>query len=83
LTLTTDAAIIAKARRIAKRRKTSISAMVANFIASLDDSEPPMPDLPPITRRVLEMGAALPATPKDWDYRDELTDGMEEKYGVK
>jgi hypothetical protein len=38
----------------------------------LDDSEPPMPDLPPITRHVLEMGAALPATPKDWDYRDEL-----------
>lgn len=83
LTLSMDAAVIAKARRISKHRKTSVSAMVENFISSLDDTEPPMPDLPPITRRVLEMGAALSATPKDWDYRDELTDGMGEKYGVK
>ena len=83
LTLSIDSSVIAKARRISKHRRTSVSAMFSNFIASLDEESPEIQELPPITRRVLEMGAKLPPVPPDWDYRDELSDVLAEKYGVK
>ena len=83
LTLSIDSSVIAKARRISKHRRTSVSALFSNFIASLEEDVPPVQDLPPITRRVLEMGAKLPPVPADWDYREELSGTFAEKYGVK
>jgi len=83
LTLSVDSSVIAKARRISKHRRTSVSVMFSNFIASLDEVSPEIAELPPITKRVLEMGAKLPSVPADWDYRDELADTLAEKYGVK
>ena len=83
LTLSIDPSVIAKARRISKHRRTSVSAMFSNFIASLEEESPEIQELPPITRRILEMGAKLPQVPSDWDYRDELSDTLSEKYGVK
>ena len=83
LTLSVDPAVIAKARRISKHRRTSVSAMFANFISSLEEEVPPIRDLPPITKRVLEMGAKLPQVSADWDYRDELSDVLAKKYDVK
>ena len=82
LTLTIDPAVIAKARRIAKHRRTSVSAMFSNFIALLEEEGPVVQDLPPITRRVFEMGAKLPPVPADSDYREELSETLAEKYGV-
>ena len=73
----------AKARRISKRRRTSISAMFSNYIASLEEEPSKDNELPPITKQILEMGAELPQVPSDWDYRDELSDSLSEKYGVK
>ena len=83
LTLSIDSAIIAKARRISKHRRTSVSAMFSHFIAALDEEEPEMRELPPITKRIMEMGAKIPQVPADWDYRDDLSDALSEKYGVK
>ncbi len=83
LTLSIDSSVIAKARRISRHRRTSVSAMFSNFIASLEEESPEIQELPPITRRILEMGAKLPQVPSDWDYRDELSDTLSEKYGVK
>ncbi len=83
LTLSIDSSVIAKARRISKHRRTSVSAMFSNYIASLEEDTAEIQELPPITRRVLEMGAILPPVPPDWDYRDELSDALAEKYGVK
>lgn len=83
LTLSIDSSVIAKARRISKHRRTSVSAMFSNFIASLEEDVPTVHELPPITRRVLEMGAKLPPVPADWDYREELSETLAEKYGVK
>ena len=83
LTLSMDSSIIAKARRISKHRRTSVSAMFSHFIATLDEEEPEMRELPPITKRILEMGAKIPQVPADWDYRDDLSDALSEKYGVK
>ena len=39
LTLSIDSRVVAKARRISKLRKTSISAMVAHYIASIHEDE--------------------------------------------
>ena len=83
LTLSMDAGVIAKAHRISKHRRTSVSAMFSNFISSLEEESPENRELPPITKRVLEMGAKLPPVPADWDYRKELSDVLSEKYGVK
>jgi len=83
LTLSIDSSVIAKARRISKHRRTSVSAMFSNYIASLEEDTAEIQELPPITRRVMEMGAKLPPVPSDWDYRDELSDALAEKYGVK
>ena len=83
LTLSMDSSIIAKARRISKHRRTSVSAMFSHFIATLDEEEPEMRELPPITKRILEMCAKIPQVPADWDYRDDLSDALSEKYGVK
>ncbi|MBR4665160.1 MAG: hypothetical protein IKO93_14940 [Lentisphaeria bacterium] len=83
LTLSVDSSIIAKARRISKHRRTNISAMFSNYIASLEEDAPPVQELPPITRRILEMGAKIPQVPANWDYRDELSDALAEKYGAK
>lgn len=83
LTLSVDSSVIAKARRISRHRRTSVSAMFSNFIASLEEESPEFQELPPITRRILEMGAKLRPVPAKWDYRSELTDALAEKYGVK
>ena len=83
LTLSVDAAVIAKARRISRHRRTSISAMFSNYIASLKDASPENRELPPITRRVLEMGEKLPPVPADWDYRNALSEALSEKYDEK
>ena len=85
LTLSVDSAIIDKARRISRRRKTSVSAMFSNFIASLEEESPSVSvqEIPPITKRILEMGAKLPKIPAEWDYRDELSDIIAKRHGIK
>ena len=83
LTLSVDPAVIAKARRISKYRHISVSTMFSNFIALLEDESSQEQEMPPVTRRVLEMGAKLPQVPADWDYRDELADILSERYGIK
>ncbi len=85
LTLSMDSGIVAKARRISKLRRTSISAMVAHYITSIQEDGDDSPDdaLPPVTRRVLEIAGKVPPVPADWDYRDELSDVIAERFGVK
>ena len=83
LTLSMDSRVIAKARRISKIRKTSISAMVAHYIASIQEAETPDEPFAPLTQRVLEIGRKAKPLPADWDYRDELSDIISERFGVK
>ena len=85
LTLSVEPSIIEKAHRISRKRKTSVSSMFSNFIASLKEEEKscPVQELPPLTKRVLEMGAKIPKIPAEWDYREELSNIMAQEYGVK
>ena len=88
LVLSMEASIAEKARRVSRRRRTSISALFANYIASLDEgvsdaasldkSVVGAADLPPITRQVLELGKKMPPVPPDWDYRAELAEKYQE-----
>jgi hypothetical protein len=84
LTLSLDSSLIAKARRIAKRRGTSVSALVSDYLASLreDGAELDEDALPPLTRRFLELAKNIPPVPVDWDYRDELTEEREKRFGL-
>ena len=83
LTLSVDPSVIAKARRISKHRHISISTMFSKFIILLAEESPLEQEMPPITRKVLEMSAKLPQLPADWNYKDELSDILSERYGVK
>jgi len=83
LTLSVDPSVIAKARRISKHRHISISTMFSNFIILLEEESPLEQEMPPITRKVLEMSAKLPQLPAVWNYQDELSDILSERYGVK
>ena len=49
LTLSVDPEVIAKARRISKLRKTSVSAMFSRYIATLEESKQRETPLPPMT----------------------------------
>ena len=83
LTVSVDKTVVDKIRRISKQHKTSISAIISSYIKTLPDSVSPVQEIPPITKKILEMGAKLPSVPKDWNYRDELIDAMQERYDVK
>ena len=83
LTLSIDTKVLAKARRISKLRKTSISAMVAHYFASIHEDKDQEEPLAPFTQRVLEIGRKVKPVPADWDYRDELADIIAERYGAK
>ena len=83
LTLSVDQAVVDKIRRISKQHKTSISAIISNYITTLPDSVSPIQEIPPVTKKILEMSAKLPSVSKDWNYRDELIDAMQERYDVK
>ena len=83
LTLSMDSRVIAKARRISKLRKTSISAMVAHYIASIQEDEVHDEPVAPLTHRVLEIGKKAKPLPDDWDYRNELSDAISERFGAK
>jgi hypothetical protein len=69
LTLRMDEDLVKRAKRVARKRGTSVSKMVANYFALLDrgpDSEPRPEDLPPLTRSL--WGAAEGAKVDEQDY---------------
>ena len=82
LTLSLDSSVIAKAQRISKHRHISISTMFSNFIILLEEDSPLEQEMPPITRKALEMSAKLPQLPAVWNYKDELSDMLSEKYDM-
>lgn len=82
ITLSIDRKIKDKANAISRRKKTSISAMFSRYVAAMDAREAEN-DLPPLTRRALELSAGTPQLPEAWDYRTELADILDEKHGLK
>ncbi len=83
LTLSMDDWVIAKAHRISRRKRISISKIVSNYIASLEEQIEIQDKLPPITQKVLDMGVDLPQFPHNWDYRNELTNEIQNRLDIK
>lgn len=52
LTLNADKQVIAKAKRIAQRRGTSVSAMFSQYVDTIDSRFEPVSPPAPITRRL-------------------------------
>lgn len=77
LTLTIDKDVIEKAKRYARKRERSLSAMVENYLKSLVDTEKDSnSELSPIVKS-LKGSFNLP---ENFDYKKELADRLSEKY---
>ena len=79
LALSMDQDVVARARRLAKIRNTSISRLFVSFVCLMEQSATVQTELPPLTKRAL--GLAKGDLPSDWDYKDVLSDALVEKYG--
>ena len=79
LALSMDQDVVARARRLAKVRNTSISRLFVSFVCLMEQSATVQTELPPLTKRAL--GLAKGDLPADWDYKDVLSDALIEKYG--
>ena len=79
LALSMDQDVVARARRLAKIRNTSISRLFVSFVCLMEQSATVQTELPPLTKRAL--GLAKGDLSVDWDYKDGLADALVEKYG--
>ena len=79
LTLSADGTVIAKAKRLAAARHTSVSALFGRLLGSLAASgeESPVASLGPITRRA----SGIIRMPKDRTARQLLTEALSDRYG--
>ena len=80
LALSMDEDVVARARRLAEMRETSISKLFVSFVCMMEQSAAAKTELPPLTKRAL--GLAKCDVTDDWDYRDVLSDALIEKYGA-
>lgn len=80
LTLSADEEVVRKARRLARKENTSISAMFSRFILIKSGRERPTREerLGPLTRKAL----GLCRLPPGASYRKVLEEALVEKYGV-
>ena len=77
LTLTVEQQIIEQAKKYAKKRGRSLSDIVENYLKVLtkdkDDSEI---EITPLVKSL----SGVFKVPKDFDYKEELSKGLSEKY---
>lgn len=81
LTLSAPPAVIARAKRLAARRRTSVSAMFVEYVSTLDRREKQTLDVPPDSIAARMRG--IITLPKGKTPRDVLTEALMEKYGIK
>ena len=81
LTLSADEKVIRKARQLARKNHTSISAMFSRLVLAMSrrGELKPQPELGPLTRRALGL-VKLPPGKRD---REILEEALMEKYGFK
>jgi len=81
LTLSAEEGVIREAKRVARRNRTSVSAMFGRFVRSLAGPGKAVDDIPPdsIAARV----TGVLSLPKGKTPRDVLSEALMEKYGVK
>lgn len=75
LTLSAEPAVIEAAKKVARRRGTSVSAMFSEFVRSVASPQPPT-KLPPKTRRA----SGLVRLPKGKTDRQLIEEAMAERH---
>jgi hypothetical protein len=76
LTLTIDDSVISSAKKYAKRKNTSVSDIVENYLKSITVKEDKTPGISP---RVLKLMGSI-RLPDDFDYKKELGNVLAKKY---
>ena len=79
LTLSADAKVVEKAKRLAAEQQTSVSAMFGRFVRSVTTETPGDKPLGPLTRKATGL-ITLPRAKTD---RQLLEDALLEKHGLK
>lgn len=78
LTLTIEQAIIEKAKKYAKQKNRSLSDLIENYLKALTNEEPEDKEEELSTSLKALQGAFT--MPADFNYKDELSDRLSEKY---
>ena len=81
LTLTADERVIRKAKRLAARHGTSVSAMFVRMVHSMTEEAPASEDVP--ENSIAAGASGFIRLPKGKKPRDVLTEALMEKHGVK
>ena len=76
LTLTIEQSIINKAKRYAKGKGRSLSAIIENYLRVITNDSKSEIELTPIVKSLMGSFKA----PEDFDYKKELTKGLTKKY---
>jgi hypothetical protein len=76
LTLSVDEDVVESAKRIAEANKTSVSAMFSQFVRSMATRKDRRAKVGPLTRKL----SGVLKLPPGKDYRELVTDALEEKY---
>lgn len=77
LTLTIEKSVIQKAKKYAKEKERSLSDIVENYLKAITEDE--IIDDIEITPLVKSLKGAFRA-PEDFDYKEELTKALSDKY---
>jgi hypothetical protein len=76
LTLTIEQSIIEKAKAYAKVRNRSLSDIIENYLKAITKEQKVSDEISPLIKSLQGSFKA----PKDFDYKQELSDGLSEKY---
>jgi len=77
LTLTIEKSVIQKAKRYAKEKERSLSDIIENYLKAITEDE--IGEEIEITPLVKSLKGSFKA-PKDFNYKEELTKALSEKY---
>jgi len=84
LTLTLEKDVIEKAKEYAARHGQSLSSLVENYFKHLTfdkNGEPKKEELKPLPESFLRLRGVLKMENGEFDYKEELTKALIEKYG--
>lgn len=78
LTLTIEQSVIERAKLYAKGKGHSLSEIIENFLKAITTEQKPIEEVSPITKSLRGSFKA----PIDFDYKNELSKALSEKYKV-
>ena len=76
LTLTIEQSVVEKAKAYAKGENRSLSDIIENYLKAITKEQKVSDEISPLIKSLQGSFKA----PKDFDYKQELSDGLSEKY---